>query len=95
MKVSMMVFGLMLGFVALPSIAALSCTDIHCDVKWKTHMGEIDTTSVCYNLQGQILYQECRNLAEAVFKSRCEKAKRSNNTNWIDIYCTAAEQFSP
>jgi len=95
MKATVMVFGFMLGLVAQPSIAELSCTEIHCDVKWKTNMGEINTATVCYNLEGKSTYQECRNLAVKVFNTRCEKAKSTNNSNWIDIYCTAVEQYNP
>ena len=95
MKVTSIVFGILISFYSGISLAALQCTDFKCDVKWKTNMGEVDLSSVCYNFKGKSEYQECRKLAVNVFTKRCEKGKNNNNQTWVDIYCGALKKYKP
>lgn len=76
--------------VSTTASAELQCSAWSCDVKWKTQMGEIDLSTVCYNYEGKAEYQECRQLAVEVFEKRCERAKAKDNSTWKEIYCEKA-----
>ncbi len=88
--------GLILLFVSQTAAAALECSDLKCDVKWKTNLGDIDLSTVCYNYTGLPEYTECRSLAVEVFKDRCERGKSNGNGIWVDIYCNnALKNYKP
>ena len=95
MKLKSLLIGVILGVFSSTASAALKCTDIQCDVKWKTYMGKIEYASVCYNYKGKSQYKECRRLAADVFKERCDRAKVNSNKIWIDTYCNARKGYKP
>jgi hypothetical protein len=95
MNVKIYMSGIIAGIFSTAAFAALQCSDYQCDVKWKTNMGEIDQSSVCYNFKGKSEYTECRNLAVDVFNKRCEKGKNQNNQAWVGVYCGAAKTYRP
>jgi hypothetical protein len=94
-KITSILFGIVIGLSSSVSFAALKCTDTQCDVKWKTNMGEIDLSSVCYNFKGKSQYKECRGLAAKVFAQRCEKGNKNRNQVWVDVYCGASNKYKP
>ena len=88
--------GAILFTISLSASAALQCSDMQCDVKWKTNMGEIDLSSVCHNYKATPQYKECRNLASKVFAQRCDRAKQNDNPVWKEIYCdNAMKKYKP
>jgi hypothetical protein len=95
MKLTAIFAGIIIGLSSSVSFAALKCTDLQCDVKWKTNMGEIDLASVCYNFKGKSQYKECRSLAADVFAQRCKKGNQNRNQVWVDVYCGAAKEYKP
>ncbi|HGX92664.1 MAG TPA: hypothetical protein ENK35_05045 [Candidatus Tenderia sp.] len=71
------------------------CTDIGCNVKWKSQNGAIILGSVCQDYRYKPEFKACKKAAKAVFTRRCTAAINNKNRPQENIYCPAARNFRP